>query len=141
MRVKFDITGSVEKMTGFNKLEGKGNIDAHFELEFSADELGMVYEFQKNIIPEVLGFIKEIKQEEDNKISDLERNRLESRNESLEIQLEGEKERHVSTQKERDEYFEKYIKSLDEMTNKHIEERKDLEKENEKLRQSLGIKE
>ena len=100
MKLRFDVTGAIKKVTGITeKVGGDANLDAHFELEFTPDELGMVYEFQKNMIPEVLQFIKEVKKEEDSKISDLEKNRLESRIESLEIQLNGERERHSSTQK------------------------------------------
>ena len=138
MKMKFDISGAIEKLTGFGKIDGgKGNLEAHFEVEFSAEEIGMIYEFQKNIIPEVLQFIKEIKKEEDAKISDLEKDRLESEIEGLEIQLNGEKERHVNTQKESDEYFNKYIKLLDENTNKHKEDIEKLKKECEELNKAL----
>lgn len=140
MKLKFDVTGAIEKLAGFNKAEGgKGNIDAHFELEFSAEELGMVYEAQRTMLPELLNFIKELKKEEDNKMSDLEKSRLESKIEGLEIQLNGERERHSNTKRDRDEYFDKYIKMLDENTQKRKESIERLKKENEDLRKSLGI--
>ena len=138
MKLRFDVTGAIKKVTGITeKVGGDANLDAHFELEFAPDELGMVYEFQKNMIPEVLQFIKEVKKEEDSKISHLEKSRLESRIEALEIQLNGERERHSNTQKERDEYFDKYIKLLDENTEKHKEDIEKLKRESEELRKSL----
>ena len=143
MKIKFDLSGAVEKMTCFDKLEGKANIDAHFEIEFGADELGMIYEAQRALVPEVLSFVKEMQQlsKEENNMSDLEKSRLESKIEGLEIQLNGERKRHSKTQKERDEYFEKYIKSLDKITKIHEEEVEKLKKENKEIEKSLGIKE
>lgn len=144
MKVTFDLTGAIEKMTGFSKLEGKVNLDAHMTVEFGADELGMMYEAQKNMLPQILEFIKEVGNmsiEKDRQLrkenTNLEINRLESKIEGLEIQLEGERERHTNTQKERDEYFDKYIKLLDENTEKHKEDIEKLKKESEELRKSL----
>lgn len=119
MKIKFDVTGAVEKMTGFDKLEGKANLDAHFEIEFGADELGMIYEAQRALVPEVLNFVKELQKmqnenEKDSRSDDkFEILDLKDKIRNLEIALEGEKERHESTRKNRDEYFNKYIKALD----------------------------
>ena len=124
MRVKFDLSGAVEKMTIFKELEGKANLDCHVEIEFGADELGMIYEFQKHMIPEVLQFIKEMKRDEE---TNLEKNELENKIESLEIQLDGERGRHEVTKKNRDEYFNKYIKMLD-------NENKRIQRETEEIR-------
>ena len=82
MKIKFDLTAGIEKMTGFNKLEGKGNLDAHMEIEFGADELGMIYEAQRALVPEVLSFVKEMQQiTTDARIDDLEyeKNKLENK--------------------------------------------------------------
>ena len=141
MKMKFDVTGSIKKMTGFDKLEGDASLDAHFEIEFGPEELGMMYQFQKEMLPEILNFAKEMQQLtnriDNSKMSDLEINELESKIEGLEIQLNGERERHLNTQKERDEYFDKYIKQLDENTRRHKEEIENLKKECEELNKAL----
>lgn len=96
MKIKFDLTAGIEKMTGFDKLEGKGNLDAHMEIEFGADELGMIYEAQRALVPEVLSFIKEMQQittdarQLDQKIDDLE-----YKNNNLENKL-GDKDEQIS---------------------------------------------
>lgn len=135
MRITFDITGAVEKMTGFDKLEGKANIDAHMSVEFGADELGMMYEAQKTMLPQILDFIKEVGNmsiEKDRQLreenTDLEKDRLQSQIESLEIQLNGEKKRHEYTRKNRDEYFNKYMKCLDRENEKIKKETEDFRK-------------
>ena len=88
MKIKFDLSGAVKKVTGVNeKLGGDANIDAHFEVEFGADELGTIYEAQRALVPEVLSFIKEMQQittesrRLDEKIDDLEyeKNKLENK--------------------------------------------------------------
>ena len=134
MRVKFDLSGAVEKMTIFK------------EVEFGPEELGMIYEAQRSLVPEVLNFMKEMqklaqesKKESEVEFSNLEKDRLESKIESLKIQLDGERKRHSNTKKNRDEYFDKYIKLLDENTKKRKENIENLKKENEELRKSLGI--
>ena len=88
MKIRFDITGAIKKVTGINeKLGGDANLDAHFEIEFGADELGTIYEAQRALVPEVLSFIKDMQQittdarQLDKKIDDLEyeKNRLENK--------------------------------------------------------------
>ena len=88
MKIKFDLSGAIKKVTGITeKVGGDANLDAHMEIEFSADELGMIYEAQRALVPEVLDFIKEMQQittdarQLDKKIDDLEyeKNRLENK--------------------------------------------------------------
>lgn len=146
MKVRFDVTGAIEKI---NALEGKGNIDAHFEVEFGVDEMGMLLEAKKSLVPEILSFVKDMQQitternDRDEEVVDLrdkiknleydlntekEKNEeLESDIKSLNIRLEGEKERHEVTKKNRDEYFNKYIKTLD-------NENKRIQRETEEIR-------
>ena len=136
MRVKFDVTGNVKKMTGFDKLEGDASLDAHFEVEFGPEELGMIYEAQRTLVPEVLNFVKEMQQIQnekekstgaDNRFEILD---LKDKIRNLEIALEGEKARHEATKKNRDEYFNKYIKCLD-------QENMRIKKETEEFRKSF----
>ena len=89
MRVKFDLSGAVEKMTIFKELEGKANLDCHVEVEFGPDELGMIYEFQKNMIPQILDFAKEMQQMSNKRQDDhLETLDLENKIKKLEYDLE-----------------------------------------------------
>ena len=135
MKIKFDLSGAVEKM-GFVKEEGKGNISANFELEFGSDELGMLYDLQKSLVPEVLEFVKEMQRmtnekEKDSRSDDkFEILDLKDKIRNLEIALEGEKVRHEATKKNRDEYFNKYIKCLD-------QENMRIKKETEEFRKSF----
>lgn len=109
MKIKFDLSGAVKKVTGINeKLGGDASLDAHLEVEFGADELGMIYEAQRALVPEVLNFVKEMQQlsnknKEENKMTELEKNRLETRIGYLETRLENEKEK--SSRHEKDKEF------------------------------------
>ena len=114
MKVRFDVTGAIEKMTGFDKLEGKGNLDAHFEIEFGADELAMMYQFQKEMVPEILSFIKEVKAEnEDTEKQVLENklSQLEFENKRLQGKLEHSEERLTSAKEDRDKWFNKAMEA------------------------------
>ena len=116
MKIKFDVTGAVEKLTGFSKsLEGKGNLDAHFEVEFGADEMGMMLEAKKSLVPEIFDFIKEMQQmtEERNKaeeikLSDVEKNKLETKIGILEVQLKAQEERYERLKKDKEFWKEQH---------------------------------
>lgn len=111
MKLKFDVTAGLEKLTGFGKIDcGKGNLEAHFEVEFSAEEMGMIYEFQKQIVPEVLSFVKEMKQEND----DAEKRNLENKVSNLEFEnkrsqgkIEHAEERLENMREEKKKWFNK----------------------------------
>lgn len=110
MKIKFDLTAGLEKLTGFEKIGGKGNLDTHFEIEFGADELGMMYEFQKNMIPEILGFIKELKKENDDNEKQILENKvsnLEFENKRLQDKVEHTEERLTSAKEDRNKWFNK----------------------------------
>ena len=115
MKIKFDVTGAIEKLAGFNKDEGgKGNLEAHFEVEFSAEEMGMIYEFQKNMIPEVLNFIKEMKQSNDDTEKQILENKvshLEFENKRLEGKLEHSEERLANAKEDRNKWFNKAMEA------------------------------
>lgn len=111
MKVKFDITAGLEKMTVFKELEGKANIDAHFEVEFGADELSMMYQFQKEMVPQILDFIKEVKKENE----DSEKEILEKKVSQLEFEnarLNGKLEHAEERLSNRDKWFNKAMESL-----------------------------
>lgn len=114
MKIKFDLTAGIEKMTGFDKLEGKGNLDAHFEVELAPEELGSIYEAQKVILPEILNFIKEMKQGNDtSEKQDLENkvSRLEFENKRLQGKLEHAEERLSNAKEDRNKWFNKAMKA------------------------------
>ena len=118
MKIKFDITGAVKKTTGYlEKIGDNANIDAHLEIEFGADELGTIYDAQRALVPEVLSFIKEMQQltnnrsKEENKITDLERNKLETRIGVLEVQLRHQQENNKRCEKDK-EFWKSKCKEL-----------------------------
>lgn len=115
MKIKFDLTAGIEKMTGFDKLEGKGNLDCHVEVEFGADELGMIYEAQQNMVPQILDFIREVKKEnDDNEKRSLENkvSHLEFENKRLQGKIEHAEERIANAKEDRDKWFNKAMESL-----------------------------
>ena len=116
MKLKFDVTAGLEKLTGFGKIDGgKGNLEAHFEVEFSAEEMGMIYEFQKQIVPEVLSFVKEMKQENDDAEKQILENKvsqLEFGNKRLQGKIDHAEERLNNAKEDEKKWFNKAMESL-----------------------------
>ena len=85
MKLNVNLDAQVEKMAeGFGLKEGNGSIKANLELEYSVEEMLEITKAQKEILPGVLSFIKEMQEISFRRYLDEEKlNKLEEENEAL----------------------------------------------------------
>ena len=63
MKMNFNLSAQVEKLAeAFNIKEGSANINCNLELEYSVEEFIELVKVQKDIIPGVLNFVKEMQE-------------------------------------------------------------------------------
>lgn len=88
MKLNINLDAQVEKMAeNFGIKEGNASIKANLELEYSIEEMLELVKMQKEILPGVLSFIKEMQELTSKKYYDEEKEseikRLEKENERL----------------------------------------------------------
>lgn len=85
MKLNVNLDAQVEKMAeGFGLKEGNASIKANLELEYSVEEMLELAKMQKEILPGILSFVKEMQEISNQKYFDEERiNKLEEENEDL----------------------------------------------------------
>lgn len=87
MKAKFNLTGAVENLAGaFGMEKGKGNLDCSIELEYSVEEMLELIKLQKEVLPGLLNFVKEMQELTSKKYYDEEKER-----EIQNLQFENEK--------------------------------------------------
>lgn len=63
MRVKLDLGAEVKKLAGnFGFNDGEGKFNCNLEVEFAPEEMMEVIKMQKEIVPGVLNFVKEMQE-------------------------------------------------------------------------------
>ena len=63
MRLNVNLDAQVEKMAeGFGLKEGNASIKANLELEYSVEEMLELVKMQKEILPGILSFVKEMQE-------------------------------------------------------------------------------
>mgnify|MGYP000936119879 CR=1 FL=1 len=63
MKMNFNLTGAVENLAGaFGMEKGNANINCHLELEYSVEEMLELVKMQKEILPGILSFVKEMQE-------------------------------------------------------------------------------
>ena len=76
MKAKFNLTGAVENLAGaFGMEKGKANLDCNIELEYSVEEMVELIKLQKEVIPGLLNFVKEMQELSGKKYYDEEKER------------------------------------------------------------------
>ena len=60
MKVKFNLEGSVKKLFGNLIEDGAADIKCNLELEYSVEEFLELVKVQKELVPGIFGFIKEM---------------------------------------------------------------------------------
>lgn len=89
MKLKFNLDAEVRKLAGnFGFNDGEGKINSNFEIEFAPEELGEIIKAQKELVPGILGFIKEM-QEMSN-----QNNQKNCKIDDLEFKLDREKDKN-----------------------------------------------
>ena len=74
MKMNFNLTGAVENLAGaFGMEKGNANINCHLELEYSVEEMLELVKAQKEILPGVLNFVKEMQELSSKKYYDEEK--------------------------------------------------------------------
>ena len=63
MKAKFNLTGQVENLAGaFGMEKGKANVDCNLEVEYSVEEMIELIKLQKEMLPGILNFVKEMQE-------------------------------------------------------------------------------
>ena len=76
MKMNFNLSAQVEKMAeAFNIKEGNASINCNLELEYSVEEMLELVKAQKEILPGVLSFVKEMQELTSKKFYDEEKER------------------------------------------------------------------
>ena len=76
MKLNVNLDAQVEKMAeGFGLKEGNANIKANLELEYSVEEMLELVKMQKEILPGILSFVKEMQELTSKKFYDEEKER------------------------------------------------------------------
>ena len=76
MKMNFNLSAQVEKMAeAFNIKEGNASINCNLELEYSVEEMLELVKAQKEILPGVLSFVKEMQELTSKKFYDEEKKR------------------------------------------------------------------
>ena len=90
MKLNINLDAAVQKMAGnFGLEDGNANIKASLELEYSVEEMLELVKAQKEILPGILSFVKEMQEISVKKYLDEEKiDKLEERNEELKEQNE-----------------------------------------------------
>ena len=85
MKLNVNLDAQVEKMAeGFGLKEGNASIKANLELEYSVEEILELVKMQKEILPGILTFVKEMQELTNKQYRDEERiEKLEEENEEL----------------------------------------------------------
>ena len=85
MKLNVNLDAAVQKMAGnFGLEEGNASIKANLELEYSIEEMLELVKVQKEILPGILNFIKEMQELTNKQYRDEERiEKLEEENEEL----------------------------------------------------------
>lgn len=85
MRVKLDLGAEVKKLAGnFGFNDGEGKFNCNLEMEFAPEEMMEVIKMQKELVPGVLNFVKEMQELTNKQYRDEERiEKLEEENEEL----------------------------------------------------------
>lgn len=85
MKLNVNLDAQVEKMAeGFGLKEGNASIKANLELEYSVEEMLELVKMQKEILPGILTFVKEMQELTNKQYRDEERiEKLEEENEEL----------------------------------------------------------
>lgn len=87
MKMNFNLTGAVENLAGaFGMEKGNANINCHLELEYSVEEMLELIKLQKEVLPGLLNFVKEMQELTSKKYYDEEKER-----EIQNLQFENEK--------------------------------------------------
>ena len=84
MKAKFNLTGAVENLAGnFGMEKGNANLDCNLEIEYSVEEMLELIKAQKEVIPGVLSFIKEMQELTNKQCYEKELDKLEEENKEL----------------------------------------------------------
>lgn len=88
MKMNFNLTGAVENLAGnFGMEKGNANINCHLELEYSVEEMLELIKAQKEILPGIMSFVKEMQELTSKQQYDFEKEqeikKLEKENERL----------------------------------------------------------
>ena len=76
MKLNVNLDTQVEKMAeGFGLKEGNASIKANLELEYSVEEMLELVKMQKEILPGILSFVKEMQELTSKKFYDEEKER------------------------------------------------------------------
>lgn len=76
MKLNVNLDAQVEKMAeGFGLKEGNASIKANLELEYSVEEMLELVKMQKEILPGILSFVKEMQELTSKKFYDEEKER------------------------------------------------------------------
>lgn len=76
MKLNVNLDAQVEKMAeGFGLKEGNASIKANLELEYSIEEMLELVKMQKEILPGILSFVKEMQELTSKKFYDEEKER------------------------------------------------------------------
>ena len=88
MKMNFNLTGAVENLAGaFGMEKGNANINCHLELEYSVEEMLEIIKLQKEVLPGIMSFVKEMQELTSKQQYDFEKEqeikKLEKENERL----------------------------------------------------------